>query len=191
MKASAHGLDYSLNTKEFLIKMGYPNRVPLIYGKNIGTQTGVFTKKPQKGIIFMTPGIIVQQMNVMTNQEFINKYGLDYKIKQNGANLTKGQRQRISIASPIIGNPKILLLDEATSALDTISEKQVQMALEYLKKGRTTIVIAHRLSTIENADLIYVISDGLVKEFGNHKELLEKGGEYANLYKQYKSNSSK
>jgi ABC-type multidrug transport system fused ATPase/permease subunit len=63
----------------------------------------------------------------------------------------------------------------------------VQMALEYLKKGRTTIVIAHRLSTIENADLIYVISDGGVKESGTHKELLDKGGEYASLYKKYKS----
>src|ERR1700678_1273482 len=64
------------NTKEMLIKAGYPNYEPLIYGKNMGTQTGVFTKKPVKGIIFMTPGIIVQQMNVMSNEEFMRKYSI-------------------------------------------------------------------------------------------------------------------
>ena len=112
--------------------------------------------------------------------------GYQTKAGQHGLKLSGGQRQRIAIARAILKNAPILLLDEATSALDTISEKQVQMALDYLKKGRTTIVIAHRLSTIENADLIYVISDGKVKESGTHKELLAKSGEYANLYQQYK-----
>lgn len=114
--------------------------------------------------------------------------GYDTQIGQNGVKLSGGQRQRIAIARAILKNAPVLLMDEATSALDAISEKQVQMALEYLKKGRTTIVIAHRLSTIENADIIYVISDGSVIEHGSHAELLSKGGEYAQLYEQYKNN---
>ncbi len=112
--------------------------------------------------------------------------GYETNIGQHGHKLSGGQRQRLAIARAILKNAPILLLDEATSALDTISEKQVQMALEYLKKGRTTIVIAHRLSTIENADLIYVVTDGIIKESGTHSQLLEQGGEYSQLYKKYK-----
>lgn len=113
--------------------------------------------------------------------------GYETQIGQHGAKLSGGQRQRIAIARAILKNAPVLLLDEATSALDTISEKQVQMALEYLKKGRTTVVIAHRLSTIESADLIYFIDDGKVLEYGTHEELLKKGAGYAMLYNQYKN----
>ena len=112
--------------------------------------------------------------------------GYNTQIGQNGVKLSGGQRQRIAIARAILKNAPILLLDEATSALDSLSEKKIQVALDYLKKGRTTVVIAHRLSTIESADIIYVISDGKISESGNHKELLNKGGEYSKLYEQYK-----
>jgi subfamily B ATP-binding cassette protein MsbA len=116
--------------------------------------------------------------------------GYNTQIGQHGAKLSGGQRQRIAIARAILKNSPVLLLDEATSALDTISEKQVQMALEYLKRGRTTIVIAHRLSTIETADLIYLIEDGKVAEHGTHNELIVKNGSYAKLYEQYKNSKT-
>jgi len=106
--------------------------------------------------------------------EFIQKFpeGLDTIIGERGVKLSGGQRQRLAIARAILKDPAILLLDEATSALDTESEKVVQSALNNLMKDRTSIIIAHRLSTITDADKIYVLDDGLIKEQGSHSELM-------------------
>ena len=117
--------------------------------------------------------------------------GFDTLIGENGVRLSGGQRQRLAIARTILKDAPILILDEATSALDSESEKHVQAALEELMQGRTTIVIAHRLSTIENADRIVVLDKGEIAEIGTHRELLAKGGIYANLYAiQYSLGSS-
>ncbi|MBR1647458.1 MAG: ABC transporter ATP-binding protein [Selenomonadaceae bacterium] len=108
--------------------------------------------------------------------------GYQTQIGERGLNLSGGQRQRMAIARAMLKNPQILILDEATSALDTESEKIVQAALDDLMVGRTSFVIAHRLSTIFAADKIFVIDHGRVCESGTHKELLELGGVYSNLY---------
>ena len=107
--------------------------------------------------------------------------GYDTVLGEDGAGLSGGQRQRLSIARAILRDAPILLLDEATSALDTESEAKVQAALETLSQGRTTLVIAHRLATIQNADMIYVIENGLAIENGTDAQLRKRGGIYANL----------
>lgn len=109
--------------------------------------------------------------------------GFDTLVGENGTRLSGGQRQRLAIARALLKDAPILILDEATSALDNESERQVQAALETLMQNRTTIVIAHRLSTIEKADRIVVLQHGHIAEIGNHRELLQHDGIYAQLYK--------
>lgn len=109
--------------------------------------------------------------------------GYDSPVGPRGGNLSGGQRQRLSIARAILKDAPVLLLDEATSALDTESERRVQAALERLSEDRTTLVIAHRLSTVRDADWIYVMQDGQVREEGRHEDLLARGGLYAKLCK--------
>ena len=117
--------------------------------------------------------------------EFIENLpdGLATHIGQNGVLLSGGQRQRIAIARALLRDAPILILDEATASLDSEAERHIQSALETLMSHRTTLVIAHRLSTIENADQIIVMHDGHIIETGTHKELLQKGEHYAELYR--------
>ncbi|MEG0381112.1 MAG: ATP-binding cassette domain-containing protein, partial [Kurthia sp.] len=97
--------------------------------------------------------------------------GIHTQVGERGMKLSGGQRQRIAIARAFLRNPKILMLDEATSSLDSKSEKVVQLALEQLMKGRTTIVIAHRLSTIINSDKIIFLDHGVITGSGTHETL--------------------
>lgn len=117
--------------------------------------------------------------------EFIGKMddGLDTMIGENGASLSGGQRQRVAIARALLRDAPVLILDEATSALDTESERAIQAALDELQKDKTVLVIAHRLSTIEKADEILVVDDGAIIERGNHAELIDKNGAYAQLHR--------
>ena len=108
--------------------------------------------------------------------------GYDTLIKENGDNLSQGQKQLLCITRIMLCQPPMLILDEATSSIDTRTEVRIQRAFEKLMKGRTSFIVAHRLSTIKNADIILVMKDGNIIEQGNHESLLEKGGFYANLY---------
>ena len=116
--------------------------------------------------------------------EFIKNLPNKYEtlIGENGIRLSGGEKQRLSIARAILKKSPIILLDEATSSLDAETEDKIQKAINYLTKGRTTIVIAHRLSTILNSDKIYVIENGMVSGEGKHDDLLKTSNVYQNFY---------
>lgn len=108
--------------------------------------------------------------------------GYDTVIGEDGGMLSQGQKQLICIARVMLNLPPMLILDEATSSIDTRTEIKIQKAFQAMMEGRTSFIVAHRLSTIKEADIILVMNDGHIIESGNHQELLEKGGFYANLY---------
>ena len=127
---------------------------------------------------------ILHAAKLANAHEFIEQMpqGYDTVIGERGVTLSGGQRQRIAIARAVIRNTPILILDEASNGLDVASEKLVFEALNRLMKGKTSIVIAHKLPTIRSADLIFVVNAGQIVERGNHAELLQKGGLYAELH---------
>lgn len=108
--------------------------------------------------------------------------GYDTVIREDGGNLSQGQKQLLCIARVMLCMPPMLILDEATSSIDTMTEVRVQKAFAKMMEGRTSFIVAHRLSTIQEADVILVMRDGKVVEKGKHKELLEKQGFYAQIY---------
>ncbi len=108
--------------------------------------------------------------------------GYEMELNEDASNVSQGQKQLLTIARAILADNPIMILDEATSSVDTRTEGRIQKAMNNLMKGRTSFVIAHRLSTIKDADVILVMKDGDIIEQGNHKELLAKGGFYADLY---------
>lgn len=116
--------------------------------------------------------------------DFISKLpkGYDTMIGDDGVNMSKGQKQLLTIARAMLSDAPMLILDEATSNVDTRTERQIQAAMRELMKDRTAFVIAHRLSTIENADNILVMNDGHIVEQGKHKELMRRNGFYTKLY---------
>ena len=108
--------------------------------------------------------------------------GYDTVISEDGGNISKGQKQLLTIARAMLYDTQMLILDEATSNVDTNTEQQVQRAMRELMKGKTSFVIAHRLSTIQHADKILVMEHGDVREQGTHEELMKKRGVYYRLY---------
>ena len=127
---------------------------------------------------------VIRAAKTVCAHEFIMQMdnGYQTQVNERGSRLSAGQRQLISFARALLADPKILILDEATSSIDTETEIVLQEGLKRLLQGRTSFIIAHRLSTIKSADCIMYIDKGKIMERGNHNELMERRGEYYNLY---------
>jgi len=149
--------------------------------------TWLFEGTIKENIIYSKQGVTDEEVKTACKAVGLHHFirtlpqGYDTVLSDN-VSLSAGQKQLLTIARAIIQNAPLLILDEATSSVDTRTERNVQDAMDKLTQGRTSFVIAHRLSTIKNADLILVMRDGDIVESGNHIDLLEQGGFYAELY---------
>ena len=155
----------------------------------VSQQPALFTGSVIDNIRFGRPDATLEEVRAAAESAFASEFiellpqGYDSFLGEAGVRLSGGQRQRLAIARAILNDPEILLLDEATSALDAESERKVQLALEKLMKGRTSLVIAHRLATVMNVDRIAVLENGRLIATGTHGSLLEDCELYANLAK--------
>ena len=146
--------------------------------------TGTIAENIRYGKPDATEQEVIDAAKLANAHDFITRLpdGYDTMLTGDGANLSQGQRQLLSIARAAIANTPVMILDEATSSIDTRTELLVQRGMDKLMEGRTVFVIAHRLSTIRNSDVIMVMEKGEIIERGNHEQLLEKKGKYYQLY---------
>ncbi len=178
------GIDYKQRSQGWLhSNISYVLQTPHLF-------SGTIRDNIKYGKLDATEDEIIEACKLVDAFDFIMEFkdGLDTEVGEGGNRLSQGQKQLISFARSIIGDPKIYILDEATSSIDTITESKIQNAIDKVLVGRTSFIVAHRLSTIRNADRIIFIKGGELLEDGNHEELLAKKGYYYDLYmSQFKS----
>ena len=165
-----------INTTSYRSHFGYVPQEILLF-------SGTIEENIAWGNYEATPEDIFNAAKNAEALDFIAKLDNRFatKIGEKGASLSGGERQRIALARTLLRKPKILVLDEATSSLDSLSETAIMNTINRIGTDVTTIIVAHRLSTIKNCDKIFVLKEGQLVESGNHKELLEKNGVYAEM----------
>ena len=146
--------------------------------------TGTVLENIRYGKLEATDEECIAAASLAGADDFIRRLpdGYNTMLTGNGANLSQGQRQLLSIARVAVADPPVMILDEATSSIDTRTEAIVQRGMDNLMKGRTVFVIAHRLSTVKNSDVIIVLDHGRIIERGTHSQLLDLKGQYYQLY---------
>ena len=166
------------------IKKGDLRRSLGIVLQDVNLFTGTVMDNIRYGKLDATDEECVEAAKLAGADDFITRLpeGYETELTNNGANLSQGQRQLISIARAAVADPPVMILDEATSSIDTRTEAIVQKGMDKLMEGRTVFVIAHRLSTVRNADVITVLDHGRIIEKGNHEKLLAEKGTYYQLY---------
>jgi subfamily B ATP-binding cassette protein MsbA len=171
--------------------MGIVTQEPVLFNDSIANNISLGESVSQSGFGSGSEGISegknlarVQEAARLANAAtFIEakENGYNDVVGDRGSKLSGGEKQRLTIARALYKNPPLLILDEATSSLDTVSERQVQDAIDQLMQHRTSVVIAHRLSTVQHADEIIVLDHGEIKERGTHTELIARNGLYQQL----------
>ena len=166
---------------------------PAAYRRQIGTvlqENYLFCGTVRENIAIARPGATMEEVERAARMsgahDFIvqMKAGYDTIIGERGDSLSGGQRQKIAISRAMLVNPRILIFDEATSALDALSEKEVLDAIQKVRKNRTVLMIAHRLAAVQKADVILVMNNGSIVEYGSHEQLMKHKGMYATMYRE-------
>ncbi len=181
------GRDYRERSMLWLhTSIGYVLQTPHLF-------SGSVKDNIRYGRLDATDEEIEQAAKLVNAHDFIMRMekGYDSDVGEGGGQLSTGEKQLISFARAVLANPRIFVLDEATASIDTKTEALIQEAISTLLEGRTSFLIAHRLSTIRKADMILVVRDGKIIQRGTHRELMEQGGYYADLYnKQFETESA-
>ena len=166
---------------------------PAAYRRQIGTvlqENYLFCGTVRENIAIARPGATMEEVERAARMsgahDFIvqMKAGYDTVIGERGDSLSGGQRQKIAISRAMLVNPRILIFDEATSALDALSEKEVLESIQKVRKNRTVLMIAHRLAAVQKADVILVMNNGSIVEYGSHEQLMQRNGMYATMYRE-------
>jgi ATP-binding cassette subfamily B protein len=152
--------------------------------QDVNLFTGTVMDNIRYGKLDATDEECIAAAKLANADDFISRLPQGYQtvLSGNGANLSQGQRQLISIARAAVADPPVMIMDEATSSIDTRTEAIVQAGMDALMKGRTVFVIAHRLSTVRNSDVIMVLDHGVIIERGSHEKLIAERGKYYQLY---------